>query len=501
MKSKDSFRFYGRERELAEIDRFLTSSGAGFTFLRGRRRIGKTELLKKVRDGRPNTFFFMGRDDESNRQALRRFAREWDAFRGSRELVRLRESELNWDECFRAVLRAITPGAKTVPLLCIFDEIQWLSKKGSGFCGLLKEHWSEWKKRSAVKLILSGSSNGFFHRYADGENAVLRGLRTHATIWVRPFTLREVKTYYFPGWSPEEICLVYMMIGGVPYYLENVRSRENFMRAVNGSFFTRDTIFLEEVDSLLKLEAATTGARARIKEILACLGQDGATESSVIRKTGYGQDYVHKVIDRLIDYGIVHERRPLESVKSNRSGVRYYMDDFYLNFYFQVLRPMESKIRGNTDGLLFSSDVVKSKNGFYIPDFTGKAFELLIADILRYGCDDESQRRQGMYTRMSLKKGRYEWGTYWKHGETQIDLVAAGTDDRELRIIEVKWIGGTTPDASGLAKGVVSKLYDTGKWKSWRRSHYLVLSRKAGRTLTQQCAARGVMVVSIDDLF
>jgi hypothetical protein len=463
--------------------------------------VGKTELLKKVRDSRKNTFYFMGRDDESNHEALKRFARDWDAFTSQRDLVRLRQVELNWDECFRAILRHITASEKKAPLLCVFDEVQWLAKKGSGFCGLLKEHWAEWKKQGNPKLILSGSSNSFFHRYVDGDTAVLRGLRTHATIWVNPFTLSEVRRYYFPSWTDEELCLLYMMIGGVPYYLENVRGQRNFIRTVNESFFTSGGIFLEEVDALLKLEAATSGARIRIKEILACLGQDGSLESSIVKKTGYAQDYVHKVLDRLLDYGIVHERRPLEGVKNNRSGVRYYMDDFYLNFYFQVLRPMESKIRGNDNGQLFSTGVVKSKNGYYIPNFSGKAFELLIGDILRSGCADESRRTQNIFARLSLKKGSYEWGTYWKQGETQIDLVVAGLDDRELRIVETKWIGGAPSDTAAVASQVVSKLYDSGKWKSWHRSHYLVVSGKATESLRTKSAAQGVSVVSLADLF
>lgn len=490
-----SFQFLGRERELQQINGFLAREGAGFTHLRGRRRIGKSELLRKTCREHDNCFYFMGRGDESNRNAVRRFARQWDAFTGERRLIRLKVSELNWDELFAEVGRHARAG--DAPLILLLDEVQWLSKKGIGFCGLLKEHWAHWKKHSSVKLIIAGSSNRFFHEYTDGEMAILRGLRTHATIWVRPFSLAEVQRYYFPRWSREEVCLVYMMLGGVPYYLENIEAGDNFIRAVNGSVFCQNGIFLEEVDALLKLETSTVGARKRVKEVLASLGQDGATEAAVVKRTGLTQDYVHKTLGRLLDYDIVHPRRPLGQPKANRSGVRYYMDDFYLNFYFQVLSPLESRIRGNQRGLLFSAEVLGSGEGYYIPNFSGKAFELLLASVIREGCDDVTARTQPLFRKLSLGTGRYRWGTYWEAGKTQIDLLVDGLDDREVRVIEAKWVSRRVHAGSDFPRQVLGKMYE----ESWRHSNYLALSGGHTRGLAERAAQQDVGLIGLEDLF
>jgi predicted AAA+ superfamily ATPase len=493
--------FYGRQRETGQLGLFLDAQGPGFTHLRGRRRIGKTELLKRIRDSRNNCFYFAGRDDENNRSTMKRFAKAWDAFVGERRLTRLRLAELSWDELFEEIGRHLAATSGAGPTILLLDEVQWLSKKGLGFCSVLKEHWGEWKKHGAIKLVIAGSSNRFFHEHTDGEMAVLRGLRTHATIWVRPFTLAEVKQHYFPEWTDEEVCLVYMMLGGVPYYLENVASDANFIRAVNKSIFCRGGIFLEEVDDLLKLEASQTGARARVKQILGSLGQDGATEATVVTRTGLSQAYVHATLERLLDYDLVHERRPLGRRKSNRSGVRFYMDDFYLNFYFQVLRPLESRIRGNERGLLFAAEVLGSKEGYYIPDFTGKAFELLIANTVKEGCHDESARTQRVFDKLGLRSGRYEWGTYWEQGRTQIDLVVAGLDDREFRIIEAKWISRNVDIASTYLDQLLDKRFDVSARRSWRRSDYLALSRGFSTGFRDSATARGVRIIDLADLF
>ena len=178
------YSFIGRDAEQARLIRFLERPGAGFTHLRGRRRVGKTELLRRVSDAVPRTFFFMGRHDESNRAAMKRWAGAWDEFVGQRRLSRLRVSELTWDDLLGDVARYADslPGASSVAL--ILDEVQWLAGPRTGFCGLLEECWGEWRKLGKVKVVLCGSSNRFFHDWTDGEAAVLRGLRTHASIEV-----------------------------------------------------------------------------------------------------------------------------------------------------------------------------------------------------------------------------------------------------------------------------------------------------------------------------
>jgi uncharacterized protein len=501
MPAPTPFTFHGRQEELRRIESFLEDDGPGLTHVRGRRRIGKTEILKRTQANHPNSFYFMGRDDESNRAAMRRFAAEWDRFVDRRWLTRLRNSELTWDEIFRQVGDHAASSPAAPPFLLLLDEVQWLAQRGAGFCGLLKDHWTEWKRPGRFKLLMSGSSNRFFHRFTDGEQAILRGLRTHATIWVRPFSLTEIREYYFQDWTDEEICLVAMMVGGVPYYLEQFRHESNFIRTVNRSMFCRDTIFLEEVDAILKLETTRTGARKRVKDVLACLGPDGTTEAIIIRRTGMAQDTVHRILERLLDYGLVRERRPLGKVKKNRSGVRLYMDDFYLNLYFQVLAPLQARIRGNERGLLFPAEVLGSRAGYTIPGFSGKAFELLLLRLLEQGQDDESMRTAPLFDKLGLRSGRYRVGTYWEAGTTQIDLVVEGLDDREVRIIEAKWIARDPDASSALLDQLRRKVHRPSEPGSWRTSRHLALSRRGSTGFRREARAGGVGLIELADLF
>jgi hypothetical protein len=235
--------------------------------------------------------------------------------------------------------------------------------------------------------------------------------------------------------------------------------------------------------------------------MVACLGQDGATEASITRRTGLRQDHVSKTLGRLLDYGLVRERRPLGASKTNRAGVRFYMDDFYLNFYFQVLLPLESRIRSNERGLLFPAEVIASREGYYIPDFSGRAFELLIADVLEQGRDSISRRTPTIFDKLSLRGGGYQCGTYWDPGVTQVDLVVVGEDDRELRIIEAKWISRSVDAGSPFPGQILEKRFGLGERDSWRRSHHLVLSAGHSPGFAQRARERGIGVIELRDLF
>jgi uncharacterized protein len=496
-----AFEFFGRERELRLIDTFLRAEGSGFTHLRGRRRIGKTELLKRVARENPNCFLFTGREDESNRNCMRRFAKEWDRFTGEAGFGRLRSDELNWEEFLREMGSHAGRGADGRPFILLFDEVQWLAKKGIGFCGMVKDHWAEWKRTGRLKLIISGSSNRFFLKYTDNERAILRGLRTHATVWVRPFTLAEVRQHYFPDWTDEQVCLIYMMLGGVPYYLENIRRQRNFIQTVNTSIFRQDTLFLEEMDAILRTEITREDAKRRAEEVLTSLGQDGATERAIVEHTGLAQDTVHRILARLLDHGLVEERRPLGRPLRNRAGVRFFMADFYLNFHFQVLAPLRLAILANRNRLLFAEKVLASRKGYYIPGFTGMAFELLLANLVAEGSTDESMRTPALFEKLGLGSGLYTSGTYWDHDSTQIDLIVENPGDREVRIIEAKWISKAPNAADGFIEQVLAKRHRPRDPGDWTYSHHLALSKPGTKDFTARARRRGVGILELGDLF
>lgn len=482
--------FYARKNQVRLIQEFVRKPGSQLTYLRGRRRIGKSALLQFVQSGTPNCFYFAGAPDARKEQALRDFAYAWDRFDPGSHLSELNSLAQNWARFFQEIAQKAKKSQQ--PLVLFFDEIQWMATKGSGFIGRLKAAWDEWKQTGRIKLILCGSSNKFFHQHAGGEEKILRGLKTFAEIWVPPFTLGEIKKFYFPEWNHEEICLVTMMVGGIPYYLEQIPRESNFIRAVNQAFFTRSTIFLDEINEILSLEFNKSGAKT-VRLVLSAVAGKGATEQTIKEKTGLAKSTIHDSLNKLIDYQLVFYESPMHArPKKNDAGVRYYLKDFYLNFYFKILERLEIRIKKNEKSLLFPCECLDSKSGFYIPLFSGDAFEKLVRNIL----ENKMDMKAPLFEKLALMDEDYQIGSYWDR-DSQIDLVVEHQGDREARLIECKWVSNKLP--STVFSDILSKKYPLPK--DYRKKNFLISSCFVLKKLKKQSSAGDIILLTLEDLF
>ncbi len=491
---KKAVAFVGREDELKRLSEFYHMQGSGFLHLRGRRRIGKSWLLIELRT-RIGGLYFQGEQDSTTKELQSTMAHLWDEHVGQKRLSLIRQRDLTWDRIFTAITDYALQHTNQTFLL-IFDEIHWIAKKNSGFTSKIKNVWLSWEKIGNIKVIICGSSNKFFDDKTAKESSVLRGLRTHSDIWVRPFSLSEVKQYFFPEWSHEEISLVYMMIGGIPYYLNRIINSKNYINAINKTFFTRSTIFLDELDEIINLEF-NKSSKTRIRSLLAALGQEGKTVASICRATGISESSVRENIEKLVDYGLVFEKTLMGvSPKKNKSGTKYYMRDFYLNFYFQVLDGLKAQIKDNTKSNIFSR-LLSSKEGFYIPNFSGQAFELLIESVIDRRAN--STMHENIFKKLNIHEPNYYFGHYWESNTTQVDLIVESSVDRETRIFEAKWIATKAGLTHGYLEQIRQKTYTPPR--GFRLSFYLVISKSPTKGLKEAAQKQNVQIVELTDLF
>lgn len=484
--------FFGRDVEFNVLKDFAEGTKAGFTYLRGRRRVGKSWLLKEFQKRcKGFCFYFTGFADESAEKAQKRFIAEWCLATQQNRLREIHPDYINWGRLFAEMTHFASQRKKTTILL--FDEVQWLAKGMSGFAGALKEAWLDWEKINSIKVVVCGSSNKFFYEQSHGDEKILRGLKTHASIWVEPFTLSEVEKYFLHSWSLEEICLTYMMVGGIPYYLSQIDKNQGFIHAINSALFLRRSVFLDEVDEILSLEFNHRGIKT-VKSILSVLGQNGTTQDLICKKTGLSASSVSETLDKLIDYGLVFTKiaahmRPTK----NGAGIIYFMKDFFLNFYFQILSPLKGRINENIKGLLFPYACLTSQKGYYIPNFSGKAFELLVRFVL------ESPflfKKAPIFEKMRLLDHDYKVATYWDQ-TTEVDLIVEHAHDRISRLIECKWVSGPI-DFDSLVTEALSKNYMPPS--GFIKKYFLCLSQKISGTLKQKALGRGISIIGLEEL-
>jgi uncharacterized protein len=479
---------FKRKRELKYLHGFVSEKKSGLMYVRGRRRIGKSWLLTTFQKEIGHCFLFSGSGDSDTKSTIHHFAAEWHRFSNSEDLTRLRSPFLNWKVIFDDISRHIQTTNEMLTL--IFDEVQWIAKEKSGFCGKLKEAWVTWQKSGKVKVIICGSSNRFFSRKTGGQEKILRGLQTTASLSVEPLSLREIRTLCCVGWKPTEVCLLYMMIGGIPYYLEQIDSSKGFIHAINDAIFINRSIFIEEIDELLNLDFNQSGKKT-VKKVLSCLGQDGATQEKIIRATGLPSSTVSDILEKLKEYNILFEKFPAHTnPQRNGAGIRYHTKDFFLNFYFQVIHKMKTKIKRNEKGLLFPYEVLQSQTKFYIPNFSGKAFELLVRHVLETSKDFS----ETIFAKLLLRNSDYEILCYWNK-QTEIDLIVEHRKDRLSRIIECKW---GSPDTSWINE-LLGKIYNPPE--HYHKKYVLISSETLTKPFMVKAKALDITLVSIEDLF
>jgi AAA+ ATPase superfamily predicted ATPase len=421
--------YFQRKNETKTLLRVLNSEDkSDLLYLRGRRRIGKSTLLKHIQLITKNVFYFTGIDDESYKFSLNRFVQLWSDFSKDNYLLSIKPSSLNWPFIFRELTKSLNSDDT---LTLVFDEIQWIAKSQTGFIGAIKEAWLDWQPTHKVKIIICGSSNKFFIDYVMGNEKILRGLKTHADVVIHPFTLPDIKNFYFSDFTNEQTAFIYMCLGGIPYYLQEIDTSSGFVQAIENSVFDSNSIFLAETDEILNLDFNNKGLK-NVKLVLKAMGW-GSDQISIRKKTGLSESTVSEIISKLLQYELISERYPFgkKPIKNNQA-IRYVCNDFYLNFYFQVLSNFEEYI-AHKKQMLFPK-IIQSKAGLYIENFTGPAFESLIRHILI----NEFDRHPNIFEILSISDPKYSVSTYWD-AFVQYDLVIHHKVDNVLRIIECKW--------------------------------------------------------------
>lgn len=483
--------FIGRKGELRSLKETFDSRRSEFRVVRGRRRVGKTRLLQESIGGRGGAIFISGMEDvNSDRKIRDKFIKRLAEFSGNTILNSAQN--VPWPQIFQ-ITAEIAAFHKN--LILIMDEIQWLARHGSGFLSDLKEAWTtKFQPAGNIKIIICGSSNKFFELKTAGAETVLHKLRTMSDIWVMPMTLGETGIFC-KGWNRHEIVLTQMMFGGVPYYLDLISEPERgFMQCINDAAFTAKTIFFDEVKETLKLDLSSI---ERAVETLSVIGQDGKTMERIAKDSLIPTSTLDELLEKLVNYQILFKNYPVGEIPKSRSlGVKYYIRDEFLNFYFNVLDKIRGRIKNNVRNKMILGGVIE--DGYFIKNFTGKAFELVVRKIIERNLPAKINKI------LSINNlSNYETGSYWKTEDTsgnQIDLIVDSGEDRCARLIEVKWLNGKVGIERGNAiEQALERNFPNRKGHSVRR--FVIAS--SGFTSEARIFAKenGVSLIELEDLF
>ncbi len=220
----------GREKERMELKKYISSEESEFIAIYGRRRVGKTFLVKELLEGR-FTFRMTGKENARLGEQLLNFSYALTDFFHDDRVPQ------NWTEAFRLLSKNIEKQKDGTKVIFI-DELPWLDTPKSQFLGALELFWNNWAYyRKDIKLVVCGSATSWMLKKLINSRGGLHNRVTHKML-VSPFCLEEMEQYFqSKGFNYErpEIIDCYMAVGGVAYYL---------------SLFDRDKSVAENIDNL-----------------------------------------------------------------------------------------------------------------------------------------------------------------------------------------------------------------------------------------------------------
>lgn len=238
----------GRKEEISTLKRLAEADQSAFVALYGRRRVGKTHLIRQLFE-KQFSFYVTGMSNAHTSKQLDNFQTAFVKYFPQHED---NAAPSDWFRAFvqlENALEALPTGKKIIFL----DELPWMDSRNSGFISALEHFWNSWASgRNDVLLIVCGSAASWMINNLINNHGGLHNRVTHQ-MPIEPFTLPEVEAYFHAKnavYDRYQLLQLYMVLGGVPFYLEKVDISKSAAQNINDLFFKPKSPFLVEFKNL-----------------------------------------------------------------------------------------------------------------------------------------------------------------------------------------------------------------------------------------------------------
>lgn len=327
----------GREQEIAELRRCLDSDRSEFVIVYGRRRVGKTFLVDHFFQGKYD-FMYVGGHRLTKAKQLRNFAKALKKAAGLTHQPKLS----TWDDAFDALEEFLESLPTEKRKVVFIDEMPWIDTPQSEFVEALETFWNGWgARRSDIVFVATGSASSWMmDKLVDNPG----GLHARITnnIYVRPFTLKETEEYLLSkqfNWSKYQILQLYMVMGGIPFYLSLLDVNQTLLANIDRLFFRRNGELKTEFDELYN---AVFNKADKYLEVVSLLNSnhEGMTAEQIktsCKMEGKRLATILRNLERC-DFIVSYQQF------GNKSrGILYRLSDFYTLFYYKFVDKNDSK--------------------------------------------------------------------------------------------------------------------------------------------------------------
>ncbi len=437
--------FYDRKQELKLLrEEFSNLQSGKMLVLYGRRRVGKTELIRQFIASIPkNKMYFyvdlvekQGLLDSLSKSAQEQFSetRKFADFPDFLDFIFIKSED---------------------SFVLVIDEFQRLLEISPQFITQLQNHWDRKLKDRKILLLLVGSSIGMIQKITNSKTGALYGRTTR--IKISPFKYADFRLM-FKELSEEERMVAYSVFGGTPYYLEKVKKIGGTIhKKIFELLLKKGSELFEEPKNLLEYEnvrihakynsilQATSAGKESVKEIQDFTGIETNTLPAYIKR-----------LDELLD--LLGRTNPV--LGKERLG-RYGLKDNFFSFWYKFIFPNQTALNlGNTK--IVEENILENLN-----TYVGRKFEEICKELLIMNLNGELQ---------GYSLDFEDIGSWWNRTGEEIDIVAYNKKSRKILVGEVKW------SSNPVDVDVVDNLVRKSKFVDFKGEYKFLFISKNGFT-------------------
>ena len=448
-------RFVNRKEELSFLQKRYASSKAEFIIIYGRRRIGKTELIKQFIKDKKAIYHLVSRETEKDQ--IEEFHRTINQTFSS-----MQDLKDDWEVLFKNL-------QENPHLIIVIDEFQNLISTNKEILSRFQKMWDEHLKKSTLMLILTGSSIGMMETEVLGYKSPLYGRRTGQ--WnIQPLPFSESRKF-FETYSIMDQIRTYSILGGVPFFLEQFEAEKTVKDNVIENIASKGSVLREETRNLLREELREP---KNYFSILKTVAHGNTTFNRIVQETGIKKNSVNKYLLSLQNLHLLEKKLPVTADRKSKQG-RYFINDNYLNFWFRYILPNETFLERDYKKAV--SDIIWPS----IDEYVSLPFEDICREIVQYD-----------------KREYSKIGTWW-YQDQEVDIVALNERKKNILFGECKWT------SKKMDQGVYERLLNKKekvRWNNETRKEYIALFSKSGFTnsLEKVAASEDVLLYDLEDI-
>jgi len=409
---------FGRKNEIEILEEALSSNRAEMVSVIGRRRVGKTFLIKTIYHNQI-AFEVTGIQHATRKEQLRNFVIQLNEYsNGSFPMA----APKDWLDAFYLLTKLLNKKLSDEKIVVFLDELPWLATHRSGFLKGLSWFWNSWAVNQNIVVVICGSAASWMIQKVVNHRGGLHN-RITKNIHLQAFTLSESEQYLINNnirFDRYQLIQIYMAMGGIPHYLKEIRRGDSAAQNINRICFSPTGLLTNEFSRLyVSLFNQAENHIAVIKALAS--KQQGLTREQIVKATKLPSGgLVSRVLEELLSSGFITAYRPFGKKKKEKL---YRLTDEYSLFYLNFI---EGKEHEGDDiwNLLSQTQLYKTWSDY--------AFENICLKHIA-----QIKKAIGISGIYSLSGSFYKKGTAEGKG-AQIDLLI-DRNDHVINLFEVKF--------------------------------------------------------------